>query len=149
MNLQALRLVAVVAVLAAICVYQCIDWISPPPIQIIAQLRPPRFPSSEGSDVYQVSFDLDNKYKLTCIDVVSLSELKTNKAAAPLWRLVTSSNSIPEKGFLYGMKIPGMHPPSAGFKTQPLLPDQDYRLRVEAGRFKGHIDFQTHPLTGM
>ena len=147
MNSQSFRYLAIVAVLVAIGIYQCIDWIVPPHIQIIPQLRPPRTPGQEEAGVYLVSFDLDKKYLLTSIKVVPVPALQTNKHAAPVWQLVAATNALPQKGFLYGMAIRGMRPPP-GAQAQPLQPEQDYRLFVEAGRVKGQVDFRTHALPG-
>jgi hypothetical protein len=147
MNAQSFRLVAIVVVLLAIGVYQCIDWITPPSIQIVPQIRPPRN-GQEESDLYQVTFELDKKYQLTSVKVDSVAALATNKNASPVWQLTTQSNSAPQKGFLYGMNIPGMRP-APGLANQPLLPAQEYRLLVVAGRSKGEVRFKMPALPGM
>ena len=140
--------IIVFIVLAAICVYHCLDWIKPPAIQIIPQLRPPWVAGQASAEVYQVTFILDRKYRLTCVKVVPVWVLETNKYAPPVWHLVSSSNSVPQRGFLYGMTIPGMQPKRADAQPQPLVPDRAYRLYLESGRVKGQVDFRTRAWTG-
>jgi len=142
MNSQALRYFAIVAVLVAVGVYQCMDWIRPPHIQIIPQLRPARTAAQAEDGVCSVAFILDKKYLLTRIKVVPVNALATNKNISPVWQLVASTNQEPQKGFVYGLPVKGMRPPP-GTKTQPLMPGQDYRLFVEAGRITGQVDFRT------
>jgi len=71
--------------------------------------------------------------------VVPLLNGKFNKYTEPVWSLVSSSNSTPTKGIIYGLAIPGM---TAQTNPQPLKPGLAYRLLVEAGSIKGEVDFK-------
>jgi hypothetical protein len=59
--------------------------------------------------------------------------------------MVTSSNSEPTKGFVYGMNVPGMRSAVTGASAEPLDPIQTYRLLVEAGSLKATHDFTLEP----
>jgi hypothetical protein len=59
--------------------------------------------------------------------------------------MITSSNSVPTKGFVYGMDVPGMHSSVNGASADPLDPHQTYRLLVEAGSLKAQHDFTLEP----
>ena len=146
MTKKPILLISVAVALAACYLYYFTDWINPPVIQILPQLRPPRNPARNPSSVYQVSFNLDGKYKLTSVKVIPIQALETNKNALPIWNLTTSSNSVPQKGFFYGLAIPGMKPAIANARPQRLQPEVAYRLFVKAGRAKGQVDFKTHAL---
>src|SRR5437879_1321607 len=91
--------------LGALYIFYFTDFFRRQTIQIIPQTRPVSRP---GAQTYPVTFSLDGKYRLTEIKVVPLQAYKTNKLAMPLWHLVSSSNSAPTHGFLYGMRIKGM-----------------------------------------
>jgi hypothetical protein len=88
-----------------------------------------------------VAFGLDQKLKLTEIKVVSLAALETNKSALAVWHLVSSSNSVPVKGFLYGDYIRGMVPYVKSARALPLQPNMVYRLFLKADSVEGHHDF--------
>ncbi|MDB6031895.1 MAG: hypothetical protein JWM16_2233 [Verrucomicrobiales bacterium] len=123
------------------------DWFRKPPIQIIAQVRPNRVSAipraDEGVAVYPVSFALDGKYNLTSVKVLSVDDVKTNKYPEALWHLISDSNSIPTKSFLYGQKIPGMKPSVPRGHPQPLQPNTPYMLVIEAGKLQGKTNFFT------
>lgn len=127
------------------------DWFRKPGIQIIPQVRPNRvsqIPRSDETAVYPVSFALDGKYNLTSVKVVSAEELKSKKYPEALWHLISDSNSIPTKSFLYGQKIQGMKPSVPRGKPQPLQPNTPYVLLIEAaGRIKGQTNFLTKEVT--
>jgi len=146
MTKKSILLISVAVALAACYLYYFTDWINPPVIQILPQLRPPRNPARNPSPVYQVSFNLDGKYRLTSVKVIPIQALATNKNAAPIWNLTTSSNSLPQKGFFYGVPIPGMRPALTNARPQRLQPEVAYRLFVKSGRAKGQVDFKTHAL---
>jgi hypothetical protein len=146
MTKKSIVLISVAVALAACYLYYFTDWINPPVIQILPQLRPPRNLARNPSPVYQVSFNLDGKYRLTSVKVIPIQALETNKNAAPIWNLTTRSNSLPQKGFLYGMPIPGMRPALTNARPARLEPEVAYRLFVKAGRAKGQVDFKTHAL---
>ena len=143
MTRQQTFLVSVAVILAALYVYYFSDWFNPPVIQILPQLRPPRAMARSGVSVYQVSFNMDGQYKLTSIKVVPLSALATNKNALPVWHLVNKDKPLLQKGFFYGMPIMGMKPSMANARPQRLIPEERYRLFIEAGHARGQVDFQT------
>lgn len=142
-------LICVAAALAACYLYYFTDWINPPIIQILPQLRPPRNPARNPASVYQVSFNLDGKYRLTSVKVIPIQALETNKNPAPIWNLTSVSNSVPQKGFFYGVPIPGMKPALTNSRPQRLVPEVPYRLFIKAGRARGQVDFKTHALPPM
>ncbi len=131
-------LLIVAILLMATYAYFFTDWFSAPRIQIISQLRP----SGRGG-VDPVSFSFDGLYRLTSVKVVPLTQYQTNKYATPIWHLVSPSNSAPIPGFLYGSPIRGMVPAVTNSHPAGLEPDTAYRLLVEAGKARGHIDFHT------
>jgi hypothetical protein len=93
------------------------------------------------ADMNLVMFRLEHAHKLTCIKVIPIPELETNKYAHPIWDIVSDSNSVPVQAFSYGTRIRGMHPTVKGATPDPLLPNVPYRLFVEAGPIKGEHDF--------
>lgn len=137
----------VAVILAGAYVYFFTDLFYKQTIQIIPSVRPGRassIPRNPGEkDVYPVAFKLDGNYKLTSIKVVAASDLATNKYPAPLWHLVSDSNSAPTKAILYGLPIRGLKPKVPQARPEPLQPDVDYILMIEAGNIKGQTNFQT------
>lgn len=151
---QLLTLAIAVVALAAYA-YYFTDWFASDRIQIVHTLRAPtpvrnsrRPRPPENPTVNTVSFGLNGKYQLTEVKVVPVADLVTNKYAPPIWHLVSESNSVPTKGFVYGMNIKGMHPKVRGMSPDPLLPNVTYRLFLSAGDIKGEYDFNTTPRTG-
>jgi hypothetical protein len=90
-------------------------------------------------------FEFDRRLKLTSIKVVGLADAQTNKYPQPLWHMITSSNSVPTKGFVYGMDVPGMRSAVNGASAEPLDPRQTYLLLMEAGSLKAQHDFTLEP----
>lgn len=133
--------------LAATYAYFFTDWFHKKTIQIIPSIRPiqasaiPRDP--DQPPVYPVSFALDGKYELTAVKVVVASDLATNKYAAPLWHLDSESNSIPTRSIVYGSNIKGMKPAVERKRPEPLMPEVEYTLLVEAGNLKSQTNFHT------
>lgn len=102
--------------------------------------RPP--PGTTADELpHLISFGLNGDFKLTSVKVVPLAEFETNKYAHPVWELVSDSNSMPVRAFVYGHKIKGMHPAIKGANADPLEPNTTYRLLVEATTLKGQHDF--------
>jgi len=130
--------------------YYFTDWFASENIQIIHSLRPAS-PSRRartrnaqpGPAVNTVHFSLDRKCKLTEIKVIPVADLATNKYAHPIWHLVSESNSVPVKAFVYGANVRGMHPKVKSARPDPLGPDVSYRLFVVAGDLKGEHEFHT------
>ena len=137
----------IAVLLAAVYVYYFTDLFRKEGIQIIPTIRPgrpsaiPRGPDQEN--VSPVSFALDGKYKLTSVKVCIAAELATNKYATPLWHLISDSNSIPSKAIIYGGPIKGMKPETPKARPEPLLPDIEYTLLLEAGKARSQTNFHT------
>ena len=89
-----------------------------------------------------ITFGLEGSRILTEIKVVPLAEWQANHDALPVWHLVSDSNSVPIKTFVYGQQIRGMKPAVPGAEPQPLQPNVAYRLFVTAGRSRGQHDFK-------
>jgi len=93
-----------------------------------------------------VTFLFNRAYALTDLKVVLASAFATNTSTLPAWHLTTESNSVPLKTFTYGQYIVGMKPWVSGVHTQPLLPNETYKLIVQAGaRTKGEYEFKMPP----
>jgi hypothetical protein len=139
---------SIIAVILAAC-YLCFftDWFKKESIQIIPQIRPIRQvgnPKNPDQDpVYPVSFTFDGKYRLTSVKVVSASDMGTNNYPVPLWHLISDSNSIPVKSIIYGYPIKGMKAAVARSRPEPLAPDVEYILLLEAGKIKARTNFHT------
>ena len=148
-------LLVIVVVLLCVYVYYFIDWFVLENIQIVHifwSYMPLWWGRGCISDdnllANTVSFGFNLKYRLTKIKVIPVSDLATNKYAHPIWHLVSESNSVPTKAFVYGMNIQGMHPKVPGARPDPLQPGIAYRLFVDAGELKGEHEFKTTPRTG-
>jgi len=89
-----------------------------------------------------VAFGFDRAYELKDVEIVDVDALKTNTAALSLWHLVSDSNSVPVKGFVYGERIRGMRPFVKGARPESLQSNVTYRLIVKTGRLKGQHDFK-------
>ena len=90
-------------------------------------------------------FEFDRKIKLTAVKVVSVADVLTNKYPHALWQMTSTSNSVTTRGFLYGMKIPGMEPATKGKQAEPLDPAGKYRLLIQAGSKKAEHEFDLNP----
>jgi hypothetical protein len=133
------------ALLGGILVYSYGDWFHRRPIQITHRFHAfgGRF---DTAGVAPLMFEFNAKLKLTSVKVVPLCDILTNKFARPIWHMISASNSVPTRGFLYGMDIPGMRPAVAGTVAEVLDPSQKYRLLIEAGSIKAQHDFDLAPL---
>ena len=138
-------LIALLVVIGGLFMYLNRDWFQRRPIQISHRLY--RFAGRFGrSDTATpVMFEFDRRLKLTSLKVVSLEDSLTNKYPHPLWHMISSSNSVPTKGVVYGMDVPGMRPAVNGASAEALDPQQAYRLLLEAGSLKGQHDFSLEP----
>src|SRR3954466_1341534 len=147
MSRNGIVLTAIAVLLAGVYVFYFTELFNKQTIQIIPQVRPNRTSAiprgDESTPVYPVSFALDGKYQLTSVKVVSADDLKTNKYPEALWHLISDSNSLPTKSFLYGQKIPGMKPSIPRGRPQPLQPNTPYMLVIEAGKMLGKTNFFT------
>ena len=88
-----------------------------------------------------ITFGLDQTVRLNEIEVYSLADLQTNKHAVPLWHLVSDSNSVPVRTFVYGQNLRGMHPAIPGVRPHPLDTNETYRLLLSSGKIRGQHDF--------
>jgi hypothetical protein len=147
MTKNGMMLSVVAVILAAVYIYKFTDWFNKPTIQIIYQIRPSRnVPNPRNPDqapVYPVSFNFDGKYELTAVKVVSAEDMTTNKYPTPLWHLVSDSNSMPIKAIIYGYPIKGMKPAVPRARPQPLQPEVEYVLMLEAGKIRAQTNFHT------
>ena len=132
-------LVLAALILGAVYAYKFTDWFAKKEIQIKYRSMPGRSATFGNA----VSFYLDREYKITSIKVISMDDAVTNKYPRALWYLVSDSNSVPVTDFTYGGLIAGMKPKIAGVAPEPLRGDGNYRVEIEAGKFKGEKDFQT------
>jgi len=151
MNKKIVILSATAVLLAAVYVRFFTDWFAPKHIEISHTSR-----SNPGlrwgarvragnANTAVVQFGLDSNYRLTDVKVMSVSELKTNPAALPMWHLVSDSNSIPIKTFPYGVAIGGMKPAVGNEWPRPLDPSATYHIYITAGAKTGDHEFTTMP----
>lgn len=146
MTKKPVLVVTLIVVISGICLYVNRDWFSRAPIQISHRFHAfgGRFNPSGG--VAPLMFEFNRRLKLTSIKVVSAGDAATNKFPAPLWEMVSDSNSVPTRGFLYGMAVPGMRPARKGAIAQALDPEQKYRLLIQVGSQSAAHDFDLNPL---
>jgi hypothetical protein len=138
-------LIAAAAVLGGFSLYLNRDCTARDQIPIECRSRPVRGFARRGSPetaaVDPLIFWFNRKVKLTALKVIPTFDIETNKYPQPVWSLVSDSNSVPVKNFIYGMRIQGMHPVIKGAAPDPLVPGVAYRLFVEAGPEKAQRDF--------
>jgi hypothetical protein len=139
MKNRTLFLVLTALILGAVYAYKFTDWFAKKEIQIKYRSMPRRSAASGKT----VSFYLDKEYKITSIKVISVDDAATNKYPRALWYLVSDSNSVPVTDFTYGALIAGMKPKIAGVPPEPLQGAGNYRVEIQAGKFKGEKVFQT------
>jgi hypothetical protein len=111
--------------------------------QISHRSIPPRGAQRPGAKnpANTVVFLANKKLKLTSVKVVLVSDAATNKYPHSIWTLVSDSNSVPVKQFVYGALIPGMRLAVKGVGADPLQPGENYRLLIEASAEKAQHDF--------
>jgi len=145
MSRKEIWLLVLAGLLGAAYLHFFAHWFRAPGIQIV--LAPPRHlrPGSAAA-VLPPAFDLKQKYQLTSVRVAPLVDGKVNKFTPVAWHLVSKSNSVPVRGFVYGTPIPGMHPAVAGAAPEALKPDTAYRLFLEAGSLRTEFDFKPQPV---
>jgi hypothetical protein len=143
-----LLLVVLLGLFAVYAVYFT-DWFRPKVITIYHVSRPNRLrPQHQGADLPEtmpVTFGLAARYQLTELKVVPLEAWLTNHNTLPVWHLISDSNSVPIKSFLYGQTVRGMKPAVPGSHAEPLEPDVTYHLELRAGQARGEHDFTTKP----
>jgi len=124
------------------------DWFTKAPIQISHRFHAFGGRLNQDSGPSPLMFEFSRLLKLTSIQVVAVNDIETNKYPHPLWHLISDSNSVPTRGFLYGMEIQGMRPAYKGSAAAPLDPTAKYRLLLQAGGFKAQHDFRIDPAAG-
>jgi hypothetical protein len=146
-------LIALAIALGGLSLYLNRDWFAKNRIQITYRSRPARAMffrrgrAPRYTAVDPIVFGFNRKLRLNWLKVVPVSQLETNKYAQPIWHLVSESNSVPIRTFIYGAPIRGMHPAVRGATPNPLEPGVKYRLLVEAGKYQGQEDFTPLPRT--
>ena len=141
---QSLLLALAVAIAGAV-LYVNRDWFTKPPIQISHRFHAFGGRFSDRVATVPLLFEFSRALKLTSVEVVLVSELATNKNPHPLWRLISDSTSVPTRGFLYGMRVPGMRPAGRDAEPDPLDLGVKYRLLVQAGSTRAQHDFVLEP----
>jgi hypothetical protein len=120
------------------------NWFRPRTIKIYHLTRPRGYALRTRRNVPTppITFGLESVYRLTEIEAVPLAAWETNHDVLPIWHLISDSNSVPVKSFVYGQRIRGMRPATPGTRPQPLRTNVLYRLFVTAGKAKGQHDFE-------
>jgi hypothetical protein len=135
----------IVALLGLATVYAVYftDWFRPKRIEIYDVSRQNRLhpPGANAPEAIPVTFGFGTRYQITELKVVPLDAWQTNHDALPVWHLVSDSNSVPIKSFLYGQRVGGMRPAVAGSHAEPLVPDVTYHLELRAGKARGEHNF--------
>ncbi len=144
-------LLSLAVVFGGLSIYLNKDWFAKDSIQIYHRSRPARVlrkAAGDESRIKPIIFGFDRELKITCIKVIPLSDIQTNKYPHPIWHLVSESNSVPTKDFTYGSSIGGMHPAVEGALPDLLEPRVPYRLYIESGPIKKEHDFVPEPSGG-
>jgi hypothetical protein len=134
-------LITLVAVIGVCVLYSNRDWFTRPPIQISHRFHAFSGRFGGQDSLTPVLFEFNRKVKLTSITVMPIPAPGSKQPGHPIWHLVSRSNSVPTKGFVYGMEVPGMQPAVKGQTPEPLLPSGTYRLIIEEGSTKAQHDF--------
>jgi len=141
--------IAFVLLLGGLSLYLNRDWFASEEIRISHRSASPRswLKRAKGRKTTAkpaanpVTFFLNRKVKLTSVKVVLASDIQTNEYPHAIWNLVSDSNSVPVRSFIYGTRIRGMRPAVKGVPADPLEPGVTYRVLIEAGRDKAEHDF--------
>jgi hypothetical protein len=129
--------------LAAVYVIWFTDWFKPKTIHISYTIRAIHYRRLHGDNGPSLIFGLEPApVELTEIKVVSLADFQKNPGTLPVWHLVSDSNSVPVKNFIYGTGIRGMRPAIASSEPAELATNLVYRIFIKAGRAKGDRDFE-------
>src|SRR5687767_4070201 len=122
------------------------------PMQITAKPRTVRrgTPTERGMPaMYDVTFGLNKKYKLTSVKVVAAEDMRTNKYPRVLWHVIEDAKPAAVNAIGYGKPVRGMKPASPDLLPEPLEPGQEYVVLIEAGRLKAQTNFfaQARPIS--
>ena len=136
-------LVLFLAVLAAGYVIWFTDWFRPRHIHIFHTVRQMHFRRRPSDPDRVVIFGLEPRdLHLTEIKVVSLMDFEKDPKTVPIWRLISESNSVPVRDFVYGQPIRGMHPLVRGMEPGELDTNLVYRIFIKASNGTGQHDFK-------
>lgn len=140
-----------ILLLVAVSLYLNRDLFAREVIQVSHRSLAPRGPQARGpaakNPANPVVFLISKTLPLTAVKVVDVSDAETNQFPHAVWNLVSDSNSVPVKDFLYGAPIRGMHLAFKGVGADPLQPGVTYRILLEAGSKKLEHDFIPVPRT--
>jgi hypothetical protein len=138
-------IVAFAILLGGLSLYLNRDWFASETIQVSHRSIPPRRwlkrSSATKSSANPVVFLVNRKVKLTSVKVVLASDIQTNKYAHAIWNLVSDSNSVPVREFVYGSSVHGMRLAVKGVPADPLEPGVTYRLLIQTDAGKAEHDF--------
>ena len=121
------------------------DAFAPQVIQISHRSVSPRpwmtFRKGAKPSVNPVVFLINKDLRLNSVKVVLVSDAETNKYPHAIWDMISDSNSIPTREFIYGSPIKGLKLAIKGVGADPLQPGVNYRILVEADSTKLEHDF--------
>jgi hypothetical protein len=151
MTKKNILIITLVLILGGLSLYFNTDWFSSEVIQVSHRSISPRGWMARGAALKTpanpVVFLINKNLKLTSVKVVVVSDAQTNKYPHAVWNLVSDSNSIPTKEFIYGAPIKGMRLAVQGVGADPLQPGLNYRLLIEADPGRFEHDFVPVPRT--
>ncbi len=151
MTKKTLSILGLVILLGGLSLYLNRDAFAPEVIQISHRSIAPRDWMKRGptakAPANPVVFILNQSLQLTKVKVVTATDAATNKYPHAIWHLVSDSNSVPIKEFIYGTPVRGMKLAVKGVGADLLQPGVDYRLMLEAGSKKLEHDFVPVPRT--
>jgi hypothetical protein len=132
-----------ITLLAGLSLYLNRERFKSDPLEIGDRTMQPRGQARRGprTPPNSVVFLLNRETRLTSVRVVLASDIATNKYAHAIWELISDSNSVPVKDFIYGANIRGMKPIVPNAVPETLQPGVKYRLLVEAGSVKAEHEF--------
>ena len=129
--------------LAAVYVIWFTDWFRPAHIHISYTVREVHFRRRPSDPERSLIFGLvPRDLRLTEIKVVPLADFEKDPKTLPVWRLVSDSNSVPIREFIYGQNIRGMRPIVKGMEPGELDTNLVYRIFIKAGHATGQHDFR-------
>ena len=147
MSKKSILLASALVVLIGFSLYVNRDRFRSESIQIGHRTMDARNRRNKNAPASVLTFLLDRQLKLTSVKVIPVSDIETNKYPHPIWDLVSDSNSVPTKTFIYGAAIRGMRPSVKGATAWPLEPGVKYRLFIEADGEKAEHEFTWTPRT--
>ena len=121
------------------------DAFAPQVIQVSHRSISPRrwmtFRKGAKPSVNPVVFLINKDLRLNSVKVVLVSDAETNKYPHAIWDMISDSNSVPTREFIYGSPIKGLKLAIKGVGADPLQPGVNYRILVEADSTKLEHDF--------